>query len=77
LKIRNIGLNYAIKSKKFLKEINIGFNVYNPLSFTSSSVDPEAALSGARSQGAVATGGLNYSTYSTPRQYVGTIKVNF
>lgn len=77
LKIRNIGLNYAIKPKKFLKEINIGFNVYNPLSFTSSSVDPEAALSGARSQGAVATGGLNYSTYSTPRQYVGTIKVNF
>lgn len=77
LKIRNIGVTYNIKTQKLVKGIMLGFNVYNPLSFTASSVDPEALLSGARSQGAVATGGLNYSSYSTPRQYIGTIKVNF
>lgn len=77
LKIRNIGLSYTIPMKCVIKEVNIGFNVYNPLTFTASSVDPEAVLSGARSQGAISTGGLNYSSYSTPRQYVGTIKINF
>lgn len=77
LKIRNIGAYYTIKPKRYLKEICFGFNVYNPFSFTAASVDPEALLSGARSQGAVATGGLNYSSYSTPRQYIGSVKVNF
>lgn len=76
-KIRNIGLSYDYKPKKHLKNISLGFNVYNPFSFTASSVDPEAALAGARSQGAVAVGGLNYSSYSTPRQYVGTIRISF
>lgn len=76
-KVRNIGVNYTFKLNTFIKTIDLGFNVYNPFSFTSSSVDPDAVLSGARSQGAVATGGLNYSTYSTPRQYIGTIKVSF
>lgn len=77
LKIRNIGAYYTVKPKRYLKEICFGFNVYNPFSFTAASVDPEALLSGARSQGAVATGGLNYSSYSTPRQYIGSVKVNF
>lgn len=77
VKIRNIGLSYDYKPKKHLKNISLGFNVYNPFSFTASSVDPEAALAGARSQGAVAVGGLNYSSYSTPRQYVGTIRISF
>lgn len=77
LKIRNISLSYTYKPKRFIKSAYFAFNVYNPFSFTSSSVDPEALLSGARTQGAVATGGLNYSSYSAARQYLGTIKVNF
>lgn len=77
LKIRNIGIAYTVNPNKWPKKITIGFNVYNPLSFTASSVDPDASLSGALSQGAVATGGINYSTYSTPRQYIGTININF
>ena len=77
LKIRNIGVTYTVNPRKLLKKITLGFNVYNPLSFTASSVDPDASLSGALSQGAVATGGINYSTYSTPRQYIGTIRINF
>ncbi|WP_448790650.1 TonB-dependent receptor domain-containing protein [Bacteroides graminisolvens] len=77
LKIRNIGVSYDLKPKRFLNTVNLAFNVYNPFSFTASSVDPEASLSGGRGQGMVAVGGLNYSSYSTPRQYVGTVKITF
>ena len=78
LKIRNIGLDYPVHFKKgVLRDLNLALNIYNPFSWTSSSVDPEAVLSGARTQGAVATGGLNYSSYSLPRQYVLTAKVSF
>ncbi len=78
LKIRNIGLDYTFTfSHLKLRELSLAFNVYNPLSITSSSVDPEAVLSGARTQGAVATGGLSYSSYSLPRQYVLTAKLTF
>lgn len=78
VKIRNIGIDYTFKFPKFVvHDLNLAFNIYNPLSWTSSSVDPEAVLSGARTQGAVATGGLSYSSYSLPRQYILSAKVNF
>ncbi|MBR6981126.1 MAG: TonB-dependent receptor [Prevotella sp.] len=78
LKIRNIGIDYMFKFQdKIVHDLSLAFNIYNPLSWTSSSVDPEAVLSGARTQGAVATGGLSYSSYSQPRQYVLTAKVSF
>lgn len=77
LKIRNIGLAYRIDTKGVINRVNLSIDIYNPFSITSSSVDPESVLSGARSQGAVAPGGLNYSTYSTPRQIIGAIKVTF
>lgn len=79
LKIRNIALSYThtfTSGRTPVKAVNIGLNVYNPLSFTAASVDPEATIAGARSQGAVATGGLNYSTYSMPRQYIISIQLN-
>lgn len=47
LKIRNIGIAYDYKPKKYLKSVKLAFNVYNPFAFTASSVDPEAALAGA------------------------------
>lgn len=78
IKVRNIGVDYTFDfATRVVKALNLAFNVYNPLAWTSSSVDPEAALSGAKSQGAVATGGISYSTYSQPRQYVVTARVNF
>ena len=78
VKIRNIGIDYTWHFPKFVvNEVNVGFNIYNPFSWTSSSVDPEAVLSGARTQGAVATGGLSYSSYSLPRQYVFSARVSF
>lgn len=78
LKIRNIGVDYTFLFPKFVvHSLNLALNVYHPLSFTSSSVDPEAVLSGARTQGSVATGGLSYSSYSQPRQYVLTARFAF
>lgn len=77
LKIRNIGVDYTINLKKGLKGIEVGFNVYNPFSFTASSVDPEAVLSGGFHQGGITVGGLNYSTYSVPRQYIASVKLLF
>ena len=78
VKVRNIGLDYTFTfAHKALRSINLGLNIYNPLSWTSSSVDPEAVLSGARTQGGVATGGLSYSSYSLPRQYVFTARLSF
>ena len=80
LKVRNIGIDYthAFNSKRFpVKSLQVGLNVYNPFCLTKASVDPEATISGAHSQGAVAAGGLNYSTYSLPRQYVMSLKFDF
>ncbi len=74
LKIRNIGLSYRVNINNMIKRIDVSLDVYNPFSITPSSVDPESVLSGARSQGAVAPGGLNYSTYSTPCQIIGSVK---
>ncbi|MBO7498347.1 MAG: hypothetical protein J6T64_04050 [Bacteroidaceae bacterium] len=78
VKVRNIGVDYTFSFPRFLvRELMVAFNIYNPLSWTASDVDPEAVLSGARTQGAVATGGLNYSCFSQPRQYLFTAKVTF
>ena len=78
MKVRNIGVDYTFRFPKCrIHELFLALNCYNPLSWTSSSVDPEAVLSGARTQGSIATGGLSYSSYSQPRQYVMTAKVSF
>ena len=78
LKIRNIGVDYTFRFNHCpVKSLNVAVNVYNPFSFTAASVDPEATLSGALSQGAVATSGINYATYSSPRRYVATFTLNF
>ena len=77
LKIRTIGASYRLKFKKFLQYADISVDVHNPFTFTRCSVDPEAVLSGAQSQGGVAAGGFNYSTYSTPCQVIGTLRLTF
>ena len=78
VKVRNIGWDYTFDINKYaVKQLCLAFNIYNPFAWASSSVDPEAVLSGAKTQGAVATGGLSYSSYSQPRQFVFTAKVNF
>lgn len=78
LKVRNIGITYRLdKVCKGVRGVELGFRVSNPFTVTACPVDPEATISSTLSQGAIATGGLNYATYSAPRQYVGSVKVTF
>jgi outer membrane cobalamin receptor len=78
LKIRNISVDYTFTfPRAAIRSLNLALHAYNPLAFTASSVDPEAVLSGSLSQGSVAAGGLNYATYSAPRQFVATASITF
>ncbi|TDO23354.1 outer membrane receptor protein involved in Fe transport [Pedobacter duraquae] len=81
IKVRTIGAGYSFKPKFWngaVKGVNIGFSVVNPLNFSASSFDPEATISGsAQGQNGATTGGISYSTYSSPRQFVGSLRVNF
>ncbi|MCW3464724.1 TonB-dependent receptor domain-containing protein [Chitinophaga nivalis] len=81
IKVRLIGLTYNWKPAVFgkvVKSATLGFSAVNPLNFASSSFDPEATISGsAQGQGGATTGGISYSTYSAPRQFIGSIRLNF
>lgn len=78
LKVRNIGATYEFHEPlRWVKSLTIGFTVNNPFAITSCPVDPEATVSSTLTQGAVATGGFNYCTYSAPRQYIATVKASF
>ncbi len=81
LKVRTVGLVYAV-DKRFLgnvlQNLSIGVTAVNPLNFTASASDPEAVMpGGAQGQGSATTGGLNYAAYSAPRQFIGSVKINF
>ena len=77
-KVRNIRLDYTFQPHiQAVKSINVAFNVYNPFSFTAAQEDPEAVLSSARSQGAVAAGGINYASFSAPRQWILSLTATF
>lgn len=76
-KVRNIRLDYTFHPRNLgVQNVNLAFNVYNPFSFTCAQDDPEATLSGARSQGAVSTGGINYASFSAPRQFIFSVNVS-
>lgn len=81
IKIRTIGANYVIKQglfNKAVKTMTVGLMVVNPLNFAASSFDPEATISGAaQGQGGATTGGISYATYSAPRQFLGSLRLNF
>ncbi|MBW8244250.1 TonB-dependent receptor [Muricauda oceani] len=80
IKVRDIGMNYTItpRSSKVFDNLIIGANIVNPLNFTSSDFDPEATISGAATgQGGASTGGISYATYSAPRQFLTSLRINF
>ncbi|NLR82311.1 TonB-dependent receptor [Chitinophaga eiseniae] len=81
LKIRLIGCSYSWKPytlRKVVKSATVSFSAVNPLNFATSSFDPEATISGsAQGQGGATTGGISYATYSAPRQFLGTLRLNF
>ncbi|TKC65540.1 TonB-dependent receptor [Pedobacter hiemivivus] len=81
IKVRTIGASYLFRGPKLgktIKNLTLGFSVTNPLNFASSTFDPENTTSGsAQGQGRATTGGVSYATYSAPRQFLGSVKVNF
>ena len=81
IKIRSIGITYTLPRSavgSFANYVVIGANVMNPFNFTTSSFDPEATISGsAQGQDQATTGGIAYATYSTPRQYLMSLKISF
>lgn len=81
LKVRTIGVNYSFKPAIWngvIKNVNLGFSAVNPFNFSASSFDPEATISGSsQGQNGATTGGISYSTYSAPRQFLGSVRLNF
>ncbi|MEZ7495835.1 TonB-dependent receptor [Leeuwenhoekiella aequorea] len=80
LKIRTIGASYTLipSGPSFYKSIVFSISALNPINITSSTFDPEATISGAaQGQGGASTGGISYATYSAPRQFLGSVKINF
>jgi hypothetical protein len=76
LKIRQVGANYNFRRPvQGLEAVEVGVTVTNPWAITSCPVDPEATISTSLTQGAVATGGFNYATYSAPRQFLLSVKM--
>jgi TonB-dependent starch-binding outer membrane protein SusC len=81
IKVRLIGMSYSWKPAMFrrvVKSATVGFSAVNPLNFATSSFDPESTISGsAQGQGGATTGGISYATYSSPRQFLGSLRLNF
>ncbi|RNL87875.1 TonB-dependent receptor [Sinomicrobium pectinilyticum] len=80
LKVRTIGISYYMKpeNKQLYKSVVFGITALNPFNFAASTFDPEATISGAaQGQGGASTGGISYATYSAPRQFLGSVKINF
>lgn len=79
-KIRNIGVQYAIPSASLpdaFKRLSVAFNAINPLSFATSSFDPEVTGAGIGVQGGFSAGGFGYGTISNPRRFIFTLKASF
>lgn len=81
IKVRTIGVNYSFRPaawKGVIKNINLGFSAVNPFNFSASSFDPEGTISGSsQGQNGATTGGISYSTYTSPRQFLGSVRLNF
>ncbi|MFA5669386.1 MAG: TonB-dependent receptor [Balneolaceae bacterium] len=80
-KIRLIALNYNLPTSilnNAVRGVRVGFSVSNPFNFYSSSFDPEVTGAGiSRGQGGLGVGGFGFGTESSPRNYLGTIKIDF
>ena len=82
-KIRLISLNYDLPAEWYdgiVRKISLGAMAINPLNFVANNVDPEVSGAGIGSQGGgteVGVGGFVYGTESQPRQFIGSIKIDF
>ena len=79
-KVRNIGVQYQVPGTVLpdaFKALSISFNAVNPLSFATSSFDPEVTGAGIGVQGGFSAGGFGYGTISNPRRFIFTLKASF
>jgi outer membrane receptor for ferrienterochelin and colicin len=81
IKIRTLGILYDVDKSligNHISRLTLGFTAVNPFNFVASESDPEAVMpGGAQGQGTATTGGLNYASYSAPRQFLFSAKINF
>lgn len=81
LKIRLIALNYNLPAtflNNYVRGVRLGVSVSNPFNFYSSGFDPEVTGAGiSDGQGGLGVGGFGFGTESSPRHYLGTIKIDF
>jgi len=81
LKIRLIALNYTLPERYYrgvVRSISFGATAVNPFNSARSSFDPEVTGQGiARGQGGIGVGGFAQSTLSPPRQFTGSVRIDF
>ncbi len=82
VKVRLITLDYTLPQEWYsgiVRSINIGASAVNPFNFVANNVDPEVSGAGIGGQGGteVGVGGFVYGTESQPRQFLGSIKIDF
>lgn len=81
-KIRLFSLGYTLPEKFYqniARSVRLGFTVTNPVNFATSSFDPEVSGAGLTrgGQGGIGVGGFGFGTESPPRQFMGSININF
>ncbi|MEQ8523695.1 TonB-dependent receptor [Gracilimonas sp.] len=81
-KIRLISLDYTLPQEWYsgiVRNISIGAMALNPFNFVANNIDPEVTGANVGTQGTteVGTGGFVYGTESQPRQFLGSIKIDF
>ncbi len=82
-KIRLISINYDLPENLYsgiVRKISVGAMAVNPINFVANNIDPEVSGAGIGNQGGgteVGVGGFVYGTESQPRQFLGTVKIDF
>lgn len=82
MKIRLISLDYTLPqewTEGLVRRITLTGTAVNPFNFVANNVDPEVTGAGIGGQGVteIGVGGFVYGTESQPRQFLGSIKIDF
>lgn len=80
-KLRLISLSYQVPQRFHpiggLRTLETGFRIVNPLSWGSSTFDPEVTGANSPTQGGVNVGAFGFGTESPPRQYLFNLRIGF
>ena len=77
-----ISLDYTLPqewTEGLVRRITLTGTAVNPFNFVANNVDPEVTGAGIGGQGVneIGVGGFVYGTESQPRQFLGSIKIDF